>query len=213
MIKENGKPVNMNIDDGKEFVYKPFVNYCKENDIKLWISDPEQTNKNAIIERFHRTLRNLILKYEVANGKSYIDILPSLVENYNSTFHKTLEENPIDIWKGRKTNQQNIIRMDIGFAEGDKVRHIINKKAFEKGSSTTNYTKKIYKITKIIGKSIFLDDLTKPFKSFELVKAVGEEVKSSYDESNEKDKQDETVKRRIRKEGIQDHLKAGKYYK
>jgi transposase InsO family protein len=54
---------------GAEYINSSFQNYCLDNSIKLWYSNPEQDNKNAIIERFHRTLRNYILKFQVANGK------------------------------------------------------------------------------------------------------------------------------------------------
>ena len=89
LFKESGICRNLNLDLGSEFVYAPFVNYCESNNIKLWYSNPEQSNKNAIIERFHRTLRNLILKYTVANGKSYIDVLPDLIKNYNRYWYLT----------------------------------------------------------------------------------------------------------------------------
>jgi hypothetical protein len=202
MLKEQGKPTNLNIDEGKEFKYKPFVKYCEDNDIKMWVSNPEQTNKNAIIERFHRTLRNIILRYEVANGKSYIDDLPKLISNYNNTEHKTLEETPIDIWTGKKTNTQNIKKVESPFSVGDRVRHLVGKKVFDKSSSTTTYTKKVYSIIQIIGQSIYLDDLTKPFKAFELVKAVGEDKTNEYDANILKDKRDETIQRRMVKSGL-----------
>jgi len=51
-----GKPNNLNLDVGSEFIYTPFVNYCETNSITLFYSNPEQDNKNSIIERFHRTL-------------------------------------------------------------------------------------------------------------------------------------------------------------
>ena len=202
MITENGVCKNLNIDDGKEFQYKPFTTYCEEKEMKLWISDPEQSNKNAIIERFHRTLRNMILRYEVAKGKRYIDDLPSIIENYNTTEHKTTEEKPIDIWEGKKTNKQDITIVKNEFNVGDKVRHLVKKGTFDKASSTTNYTKKVYTITKVIGKSIFLDDLTKPFKSYEILKAVGDDKTSKYDEKNSSTTRDEKIARRMRKEGI-----------
>jgi transposase InsO family protein len=72
LFEENTKPVNLNIDLGAEFKYNPFQKYIKDNNITLWVSDPQQMNKNAIIERLHRILRNLILRYETAFGKSYI---------------------------------------------------------------------------------------------------------------------------------------------
>ena len=202
MMDTYGKPKNLNLDLGKEFIYLPFKKYCNDNHIELWYSDTEQENKNSIIERFHRTLRNLILKYEIAYGKSYMKILPKLVSIYNSTLHKTTMERPIDIWEGKSTNQQTIKVIHNTFSVGDKVRHVIKKKVFDKSSSTTSYTKKIYTITKIIGQSIFLDDLKKPYKSFELVNAVGEELDSSYDNKNESNRKAETIKRRLNKEGI-----------
>ena len=202
MIEENGKPANLNLDLGKEFIYNPFKNYCKANDITLWYSDTEQSNKNAIIERFHRTLRNMILRYEVAKGKSYIKGLPDIIKNYNSTYHKTIETNPIDIWSGKKQNTQSIKRVENEFKEGDKVRHLVNKKVFDKGSSTTNYTKKIYTIMKIIGKSIFLNDMTKPFKATELIKAVGENIDENYEKEIRQANREETIKRRLKKAGV-----------
>jgi hypothetical protein len=75
IIERVGKPNNINVDMGAEFIYSSFKNFCLDNSIKLWYSNPEQDNKNAIIERFHRTLQNQILKYEVANGKEYISEL------------------------------------------------------------------------------------------------------------------------------------------
>jgi hypothetical protein len=64
------------------------------------------------------------------------------------------------------------------------------------------YTKKVFTISKIVGQSIYLDDLTKPFKAFELVKAVGSNAVNSYDKLNAKDKAAEKIKRVLRKGGI-----------
>ena len=42
MIKEYGRPNNMNLDEGKEFTNKAFQKYCEDNDIELWFSDTQQ---------------------------------------------------------------------------------------------------------------------------------------------------------------------------
>lgn len=204
LIKENGKPNNMNLDEGKEFTNKAFQKFCEDNDITLWFSDTQQENKNAIIERFHRTLRNLILAYTTSIGNSYIDDLPKLLRNYNTSYHKTIKATPLHIWEGKRKNRQSVKLLPLDFHEGDKVRHIIKKKVFDKHSSTTNYTKKIYTITKIIGNSIFLDDLTKPFRQFELIKAVGENMSTEYDEKVAQEKRQKTINRRLKKAGIYD---------
>ena len=186
MIDKYGKPKNLNVDMGSEFVFKPFVNYCKDNNIKLWYSNPDQANKNAIIERFHRTLRNIILKYQVANGKKYLDKLDEFMYNYNNTYHKTVRNNPVDIWKGKEKNEQeyNIVSHD--FNVGDEVRHTLEKQIYGKNSSTPTYTQKIFTITRKEGNAYYLDDLTKPFREHELILATGEN-------NNERDEEEEKI--------------------
>jgi hypothetical protein len=197
LMKQYGNPKNINVDLGSEFIYNKFLDYCENNDIQVWFSNPEQDNKNAIIERFHRTLRDLILRYEVANGKSYIDILYKLIDNYNDTYHSTIKNKPVDVWRGDEFNHQKKVFLKQSFKEGDRVRHIVKKKVFDKSSSTTNYTKKVYTITKVIGKAYYLDDLTKPYRDGELVLAVGNDKLSDYDKRNEENERNETIKRRI----------------
>lgn len=204
MMEKYGKPVNLNLDLGTEFTSLPFKRYCDAENIHLWYSDTEQENKNSIIERFHRTLRNLILKYEVSFGKPYIDDLPKLIENYNSTIHRTIGQKPIDIWNGEKNNNQQIVIVPNPFFVGDKVRHLVKRKTFEKASDKTSFTKKIFTITKIEGKAIYLDDLKKPFRSFELETAVSDGVDKTdtYDFLNNAEKANEAFHRRMRREGI-----------
>jgi transposase InsO family protein len=55
MFQLSGIPKNINFDLGSEFIDKRMINYCEKNDITIWYSSPNQDNKNAIIERFHRT--------------------------------------------------------------------------------------------------------------------------------------------------------------
>jgi hypothetical protein len=210
ILTENGNFVNCNLDLGSEFIYAPFVKYCEDKDIKLWYSDPEQSNKNSIIERFHRTLRNLILKYIVIKNKSYIDDLPKIIKNYNSTEHRTIGANPIDIWQGKTHPKQKIVKVDMEFKVGDRIRHVVKKATFDKASSTTNYTVKVYTITRIEGNSIYVDELKKPFRDFEIVKAVEDKNENKAIEYNKKvdeDKRQDKIKRRLAREGMDSDLK------
>ena len=202
LFLQNGKPVNLNVDEGKEFIYKPFKSYCEDNNITMWFSDTEQSNKNAIIERFHRTLRNYILRYEVANGNAYIKQLPNLIINYNTTYHNTMKTEPALIWSGNKPNTQSITYIENEYKEGDKVRHIVNKTAFGKNSSTTQFTKNIFTVGRVDGQSIYLVGLTKPFKSTELIKAIGENLDTSYDDRIKASSRAEVIKRRLKKAGL-----------
>jgi hypothetical protein len=50
---------------------------------------------------------------------------------------------------------------------------------------------------------IFLDELKKPFRQYELIIAVGNEnMNENYDERNEKDREKVSIQRRLDKEGI-----------
>ena len=147
---------------------------------------PRPSKNNLIIERFHRTLRNIILKYTVANGRRYLDKLDEFMYNYNHTFHKTVHNTPADIWKGKEKNDQEYHIIPHELNVGDQVRHTLEKEIYGKQSSTPTYTQKIFTITKKEGNAYYLDDLTKPFREHELILATGEN-------NNERDEEEENI--------------------
>ncbi len=200
MEQESGFCKNLNLDLGSEFIYTPFIKYCEKRKIKLWFSNPEQDNKNSIIERFHRTLRNLILKYSISFGKSYIDDLQKLIHNYNYTYHSTIKNRPIDVWMGDASNKQTVNNVVHSFKVNDKVRHLQLKKVFDKRSSTSTFTKTIYTITKIEGNAFYLDDLTKPFRNHELILAIGDDNITDYDKQVLEIQKKEAKERKIERE-------------
>ena len=111
-----------------------------------------------------QSLRNYLLRYEVATGQSYIDDLDYIIDNYNNTYHSTIKNKPIDVWESKAKSKQKNRIIDMKFEVGDLVRHLNKKKQFDKNSSIANYTKKVYTISNIDNQSIYLDDLTKPFR-------------------------------------------------
>jgi len=84
----------------------------------------------------------------------------------------------------------------------NKVRHLQKRKSFDKSSSVSTYTKKISTITRIDGNKIYLDDLTKPFREYELILAVGEPMSQDYQDKLDIDARDNVFNRRMRKEGL-----------
>ena len=87
----------------------------------------------------------------MASSKPYIHVLPQLIRNYNTSYHKTIQDTPANIWTGKTKNKQLIKRIYYDFEVGDKFRHINDRNLFDKKSSTNTYTKKIFTITKIDG--------------------------------------------------------------
>ena len=67
--------------------------------VKLSFSNPYEINKNAIVERINRTLRDLLKRYRLLyhdfNWQKYID---TLVDIYNNTYHTTIGDTPNNIF-------------------------------------------------------------------------------------------------------------------
>ena len=54
--------------------------------------------KSAVAARFIRTLKTKIYKYMTSISKNvYIDKLDNIVNEYNSTYHKTIKMKPVDV--------------------------------------------------------------------------------------------------------------------
>lgn len=65
--------------------------------------------KKSIVERFIRTLRGLIRKYEYGfNSTRYIDQLPALVSKYNNTVHSALGTTPIKAFQDNTKYEKNV---------------------------------------------------------------------------------------------------------
>ena len=79
-------------------------------------------------------LRICISRYtDIYNTKSYVDILPSILENYNSSYHRTLKEKPINVLKYNKVPTQKINNPH-KLPVGSIVRISLKRSRFAKGS-------------------------------------------------------------------------------
>ena len=106
----------------------------------------EITGKNAIIERFWRTLAANLRDYSLNTGKKdWASFLQTVISNYNNTYHGTVRGKPIDIWKGLKDNNQDFIIQKKRLSIGQLVRYALPKKTFGKADIET-LSPDIYKI-------------------------------------------------------------------
>lgn len=133
-------------------------------------------NRLGIIDRFCRTIKNLIRHYvETTDQLKYIDKLPTLLENYNNNPHRSLHGNsPNDVWDDE--DLQSILQHEAfmhnsmiktpKFNVGDSVRILIASAAFAKEGYT--YTKDIFKITEVDGNSVKLEGKRRSYKPQEL---------------------------------------------
>ena len=82
----------LRVDGGGEFK-GAFKDLLREREIGLEVSEANTHYRLARTDRFHRTLRQRIGEhFERDDTHRWIDVLPDIVLNYNSTPHRTLTE-------------------------------------------------------------------------------------------------------------------------
>lgn len=204
-----GKPKNINVDG--EFNTKEFNKYCSDNEINVYYSEPDQTNKNAIVERFNRSLAELLQRWRQGTNKyNWYSVLPKIVNNYNNTIHRTTKHTPKSIFNGKEFNEQTIIRDVDKLQVGDKVRKKIIKKIFDK-NDVIKYSKTLYTISRIDKNKYYLIDedgneTDKHSKVYELAKI--DEVENIPIKSDEADihfinKKIKKINKEMKKAGVE----------
>ena len=111
--------------------------FLRQNGVQLHISRKEEFAKNAIVERFNRTMRIMARKYledDFGTRQDMVNDWQMIVDAYNSNKHRTIKTRPISVWDGKSKNQQDYIDVKYDFEKGDKVRVLYKKELFEKGT-------------------------------------------------------------------------------
>ena len=215
IIKET-KPSKIQADHGKEFINTEFKNLLKLNNIELQLIDVGDHNKLGIINRFCRTIRELLNKYMTAYKTTrYIDVLDKLVANYNNSKHSTTLYSPNEsikhvneIEKLNTIRYNKAIQNETHFKIGDKVRCIVNLQAFEK-HSLPKWSKTIFDIIDKTEHAYTLSN-NKTYKSYQLqlinnVFDVGLSTRTRAHQqipTREELKIKNTTKRRLKKEDV-----------
>lgn len=136
LVNDNGYPRNINCD--QQFNKKEFVDFFTSKGTRLWFSQPSQPHKNALIERFWRTLAQILQRARNSIGSfDWIKELPDIVSNYNQTYHNTLKATPKQVLEGMKKNPVKKKVVESNLDVGDRVRVRQEKSIFAKGDLST----------------------------------------------------------------------------
>ena len=155
IFKNNNKPKYIWSDKEPAFLSKEMQLLFKNNDIKIYHTNSHL--KAVIIERFNRSLRELMMKQFVKNNNTvWCNILPQLIKIYNNRYHSTIKMKPIDVNKNNeKYIKENIYTYNKTsknpkFKIGDLVRISLKRRnLFDKPSGNIKWTEELFKIHSI----------------------------------------------------------------
>ena len=100
-IFKNNKPKYIWSDKEPAFLSKEMQQFFKDNGVKIYHTNSHL--KPVIVERFNRSLRELMMKEFVKNNNTvYYNILPKLVKIYNNRYHSTIKIKPIQVNKNNE---------------------------------------------------------------------------------------------------------------
>ena len=129
--------------------------FFKDNDVKIYHTNSHL--KAVVIERFNRSLRELMMKEFVKNNNTvYYNILPKLIKIYDNRYHSTIKMKPIEVDKNNeKYIKENIYTYDKKteiprFKINDLVRISLKRRnVFDKPSGNIKWSEKLFKIHSI----------------------------------------------------------------
>ena len=155
-IFKNNKPKFIWSDKEPAFSSKEIQQFFKDNNVKIYHTTSHL--KADVIERFSRSLRQLMMKEFVKNNNTvYYNILPKLIKVYNNNrYHSTIKMKPIEVNKNNeKYIKENIYTYNKAskipkFKINDLVRiSLITRKTFDKPSGNIKWTEELFKIYSI----------------------------------------------------------------
>ena len=126
-------------------------NFFNDSDVKIYHTNSHL--KAVIIERFNRSLRELMMRHFVNNNNTiWYNILPKLIKIYNNRYHSTIKIKPIDLNKNNeKYIKENIYTYNKTsnnpkFKIGDLVRISLKRRdIFNKPSGNIKWSEELFK--------------------------------------------------------------------
>ena len=154
-IFKNNKPKYVWSDKEPAFLSKEMQLFFKNNNVKIYNTNSHL--KAVVVERFNRSLRELMMKEFVKNNNTvWYNILPKLIKIYNNRYHSTIKMKPIDVNKNNeKYIKENIYTYNKTsknpkFKIGDLVRITLKRRdIFDKPSGNIKWTEELFKIHSI----------------------------------------------------------------
>lgn len=177
-----GAPIKLQTDKGKEFYNTHVRDLLREK--KVHHFSTEQDVKAQIVERFNRTVREIIKRYMThVRSLRYIDVIPDFLTRYNNRPHSAIY--PYSPASVTKRNEKTVHELQYGeylrerkkhhkYSIGDHVRISQYRGTFRKSYRDKNFTEEIF----IVADKLFTNPPMYRVKDLE-----GELIEGSFYES------------------------------
>ena len=154
-IFKERKPKYIWSDQESAFFSKEMLNFFKDNNVKIYHT--YSNLKAVVIERFNRSLRELMMKEFVKNNNTvWYNILSELIKKYNNRYHHTIKMKPIDVNKSNEKHIKNtaynydVTNKKPKFKINDLVRISLKRRElFDKPTGNIKWSEELFKIYKI----------------------------------------------------------------
>ena len=165
-IFKERKPKFIWSDKESSFFSKEMLKFFEDHNIKIYYTNSNL--KAVIIERFNRSLRELMMKEFVkSNNTIWYNVLPKLIKFYNNRYHNTIKNKPININKSNEKYikntiyEYNITNKIPKFKINDIVRISLKRRElFDKPSDNIKWSEELFKIHSINKSNIITYKIT-----------------------------------------------------
>ena len=154
-IFKQRKPKYIRSDQESGFFSKEMLKFFEDNNVKIYHT--YSNLKAVVIERFNRSLRELMMKSFVKNNNTvWYNILPELIKTYNNRYHHTIKMKPINVNKSNEKHikntvyNYNITNKIPKFKINDIVRISLKRRElFDKPTGNIKWSEELFKVYKI----------------------------------------------------------------
>ena len=130
------------------------LKFFEDNNVKICYT--HSNLKAVFIERFNRSLRELMMKEFVKNNNTvWYNLLPNLIKTYNNRYHHTIKMKPIDVNKSNEKYIKTTYTYDVTnkipkFKINDIVRISLKRRQlFNKPTGNIKWSEELFKIHSI----------------------------------------------------------------
>ena len=102
LVLEQGVPERLHSDQGKQFESAVFQELCKRLGIQKTRTTPYHPQSDGMVERFNRTLKDMVAKYIRLDGSDWDEVIGATVFAYNTSKHSTTGYTPFFLAHGRE---------------------------------------------------------------------------------------------------------------